>query len=1510
MISVAGVSSGGEVKRKVAPTAHSRRPPTDSSIPFVPPPFSVPHVPSRLSLAFASSTSTSLSSSALLTLTQPEALSLALHLSTSSHLSSRYHVVHHLLLPLIQRWSRRLHSSDPTPSTLSLDTEEAEREERKEKRAADEKTSDKGDEDAETDVVLPLQQFLSATVSVVLTALPLWLDPPSHLHVMDLVQHLTSSIRIATPLLLSSLQTQLTALNKAASLLRYEREALAIADAVTVTVAAVREEDRARLDAVVVPVVTGTLLMLERVMEGNRQRYQRRVTRIVQRLLFHHPQLAGGMVTALTTSSSLFMLGVVLQCVPQAVLQSQVKALVTLYEQSILNSKEAEAIASHQSAFTPALRLMSEAEWTAVLMPTIDRMGKRNPELILPSLAGLIGAVRFDLSPSHKQLLPLLTTELKHSEEDRRKTAQLVLTALIRKTSDPATLSSLLTLLLSHLQGKSGVLSQWQLRASFLTAIGMLTQSGLGPSEAATLSSSAVEALCDFLDKEPSFEARSVGVEALTSHLRSVATVTDKALKHLTAGMSRSKDGNSIPAYLSLIVDSLDGPSINEAVRSAFDPLLAKSGDVLTGHIKNATAKPLQHRKEGLLSIALLLTSSSTASTKVCLPLLRDPMSFVNSPDLLSSCGVEEGAAYIRLFHALLKHQVGLLSGDVSALYQTMMRLRLHKQWMVRKAATRWIAGETLSDATLAGLLKNLEAIVNGKGGDAVSSHLYSQSLLSVFPTAALPAASIPLLLYIAADPIVCPSSSLCKQIIRHLLAQQPALAEHVQSQSAAFLSHLDGFLSSHPRQQQTAVSMLIALQAAFPAFTLTVLIPHVLSFLSPAALTALTEYDVAVYRTPEGELCSVRREGDVHLPTTESRNVRGRTKEDEEFARLKREIDKKKGKVDSDTQQRLTEQSQLRAKLHVAVEQVKGVLIGLERMSEDRREGMAELLPSLLPALYPLLKNSLVKGDAASLHRGLMRCLDAHVRSLSLPLTLSVQLMVTRGVGIWEDRLHVAMIRDVLQKLAMKAKLRLLTAPTWMYVSPLVTTVLMQSKEDQASDDNDDEQSTSGGGDDDEEEEEEEDGGKTAAKGEEEVKGHRPGFTDALTVFTSLTSASLHTGHASAVRYPLSDFLTLLLHLLNSTPSSHSTVSAALLSLAPALTLTDLRALLTDSGLFSVNVDVRSICLDALITTIPDKSTDPSSFTSLTYSTFILCHDEDEEVKESAVDLFAHLALHIDEDYLTHLLPCLSHPFPHIRTATSHAIAAALLQLPSSTTTTLSSLLQLFKSSADVRVQGRLRAVEVQSKWETRDGVALTLKASTPAFTSSRHITDLFTFFLSHALRDDHDTVWADILQAGLTLITAHGAAHLEELLPLFTSYSTLEDRVDQDGDEHWRNDRVREGAVIMMGTIARHMSHESEDLLTVMSSLVQVLQTPSHSVQRAVAECITSLMQHSILAIPRPVLHQHPHDPPLHRRRLRSEEGRSLWCGRHRQRPPPSVSSPLRHPRPPRSPRPGQKP
>ena len=1456
--------------------------------------------PSRLTSAFSSSTS--LSSSALLTLSQPAALSLALHLSTSSQLSERYHCVYHLLIPLAKRWGRKTAggaSDELTEALQAADNDEAvrEAEERKEKQREDtapnESKAAASSEDEE--MVAQLHQFLSTATHIVLTSLPQWTDSTSHSYVIDLLAALMDQLPVALPLLLSSLHASISqASNKPLTLLRDERPLLMQADGVVVAVERVADGKAAER---VKEVANAMLLMLERVMEGERcERYRGRVKRLIQRLLFSHPSLVPAIIATLTDSSppALFTLSVALSSLPATVLAQHTRPLLAVYEQSIVSSKDATHIALHADAFASLFPLLTSDDLTS-LLPAIDRQCKRSPELVYPSLAQLLSGVRVELSAVEKQLLPSLVSELRHADEGRRRTGQRVLRALVERMSEEVALTAVLQLLIAHVQGKHGVLSQWQLRASLLTAISSLAHCHrLTSTQQQTLSATAIEQLSDYLDKESSAEARTAGIAAIGDLLPTQAVMPDKLLKHLSSGINRSKDGNSISACLLLLADVMEARSGKSADRRIWSPavrqsaaeLIGKSGDVLLAHIKNATSKPLQHRKEGIVSIALLLLSASPSSSfstaaassptsssvhsKVYLPLLRDVTSFVNSPDLLSSCGVEEAECYLRLVRPLLSSHAQVLlttsqSDDaVPALYPSVIRLCVHKQWTVRRLVLSAVRADDKSGHVLHALLRGLESVVQGKGADTVPSSLYARLILSLFTTAALPATAVPLLLSVSCDPLVCASTALASQVIRHMQARQPALLLYVEQNTPALLALLtgeQGFSSSLQRQQQTASSLFIALYSTFPAYTASNLFPPLLSLISPPLLLTPADYDIAVFHTPDGQLCTAKREGELHLPVTENKNVKGRTKQDEEFARMQKEIDKKKGKVDDETKRRIAEQGELRLRMRAAMVQVEAVLTMLGRLCEDEEERMQPLLIQLLPALQPLLLSQLLKPAASQLHRSLLHTLPPQLRSLSLPLALSVQLAITRQQRVWDDRLHSAMLKDLLAAVASRVKAGRMMGPSgWLYVSPLIRCVLLGSREQVGQGEEDEGKKPSKADDEDDDTE--------VAEATDEEKGFRPGYSDALAILVSHCPASLHTSpsfsssavvssassSSSALRYPLTELLTLLLHLLNHVPSHHSSVSRALLSLAPALLLSDVPALLTDDGIFSVNGDVRAVVLDALGLTntanVSDDHTEQRNRQMLTYRVYIAAQDAEEEVREKAATLLTQLSLGISSDYLSLLLPFLSHPFAHVRSSTASAIAAALVMFPKTKAATVASLLSLFRSSSDVRVAGRLRGQsETVSKWQTRDGVALTLQAATPSLSSNDVVNELFTFFLSHALRDDDDTVWADVLQAGLGSITAHGKAQLDTLLPLFTRYSALQDSPNEPEDEHWRNDRVREGSVIYMGTIARHMQSTSEDLLTVMSSLVTVLNTPSHSVQRAAADCITPLMQHTIL-------------------------------------------------------------
>ena len=297
-------------------------------------------------------------------------------------------------------------------------------------------------------------------------------------------------------------------------------------------------------------------------------------------------------------------------------------------------------------------------------------------------------------------------------------------------------------------------------------------------------------------------------------------------------------------------------------MRQSAVQLVGKSSDVLLAHIKNAASKPLQHRKEGILSIALLLLlttppitsssasspaaasspTSSSAHSKVYLPLLRDSASFVNSPDLLSSCGVDEAECYLRLICPLLSSHAELprpssKSDELPAFYPSVIRLCVHKQWTVRRLVLSAVRADDKSGHVLHALLRGLDAVVQSKGADGVSSALYARLVLSLFTTAALPAAAVPLLLSVSCDPLVCPSAALARQVIRHMQARQPALLLYVEQSTDTLLNLLTsdkGFGSSSQRQQQTASSLFIAVYSTFPRL-------HLFSPILASALSHLT---------------------------------------------------------------------------------------------------------------------------------------------------------------------------------------------------------------------------------------------------------------------------------------------------------------------------------------------------------------------------------------------------------------------------------------------------------------------------------------------------------------------------------------------------------------------------------------------------------------------------------------------------------------------------------------------
>eukprot|EP00884_Botryococcus_braunii_P017378 jgi/Botrbrau1/4323/Bobra.0232s0015.1 len=181
-----------------------------------------------------------------------------------------------------------------------------------------------------------------------------------------------------------------------------------------------------------------------------------------------------------------------------------------------------------------------------------------------------------------------------------------------------------------------------------------------------------------------------------------------------------------------------------------------------------------------------------------------------------------------------------------------------------------------------------------------------------------------------------------------------------------------------------------------------------------------------------------------------------------------------------------------------------------------------------------------------------------------------------------------------------------------------------------------------------------------------------------------------------------------------------------------------------------------------------------------------------------------------------------LSSPHVDVRRAAAAALAAGIQEHPDAE-------------------QGALEAVvEVYSSGNpgTRTGAALALRACAACWTGGR-VQAALDFLLARGLADPDDAVRNYMVEAGVELLNAHGREGAQLMLPLLEGY--LDKRKVEDEETY---DRVRTGAVVFLGTLARHLQPSDPKVRSILATLMEVLTTPSGEVQRAVSDCLSPLM------------------------------------------------------------------
>ncbi|KAG6737613.1 hypothetical protein POTOM_059141 [Populus tomentosa] len=285
---------------------------------------------------------------------------------------------------------------------------------------------------------------------------------------------------------------------------------------------------------------------------------------------------------------------------------------------------------------------------------------------------------------------------------------------------------------------------------------------------------------------------------------------------------------------------------------------------------------------------------------------------------------------------------------------------------------------------------------------------------------------------------------------------------------------------------------------------------------------------------------------------------------------------------------------------------------------------------------------------------------------------------------------------------------------------------------------------------------------------------------------------------------------LSALYHVLGVVPAYQGSIGPALNELCLGLQPEEVAPALY--GVYAKDVHVRMAYLNAIkcIPAVASRSV-PENVEVAT-SLWIGLHDPEKLVAEAAEDIWDRYGHDLGTNY-SGLFKALSH-----------------IDYNESLSTLFSLYIRDAGFGEDTVDAGRLG----------RQGIALALHSAADVL-RTKDLPVVMTFLISRALLlsnpentavtnggDLNTDVRGRMINAGIIIIDKHGR-----------------DNVSFNASDEEKYDFVREGVVIFTGALAKHLAKDDPKVHAVVEKLLDVLNTPSEAVQRAVSFCFSPLMQ-----------------------------------------------------------------
>ncbi|KAI8623097.1 ARM repeat-containing protein [Xylariaceae sp. FL1651] len=240
----------------------------------------------------------------------------------------------------------------------------------------------------------------------------------------------------------------------------------------------------------------------------------------------------------------------------------------------------------------------------------------------------------------------------------------------------------------------------------------------------------------------------------------------------------------------------------------------------------------------------------------------------------------------------------------------------------------------------------------------------------------------------------------------------------------------------------------------------------------------------------------------------------------------------------------------------------------------------------------------------------------------------------------------------------------------------------------------------------------------------------------------------------------------------------------------------------------------------------------------------WIACHDDIEKNVELGQEIWDESGFEISNEVAFSMLPYLESKDAQLRRAAARALGATCKAFPSSVEDVLRQLRASYAEFAKPRMAqldeyGMPRKADLSDPWEARHGIAAAFK-QLAAHLQKSQINDFLGFLIEKGpLGDQNAMVRGEMLEAALVAVDLHGKALVDKMMKTF-EHTLLEPDKGSDAA-----DRVNEAVIIMYGALARHLNPGDARIPGVLERLLATLDTPSETVQYAVAGCLPPLVR-----------------------------------------------------------------